>query len=142
MVNSGTKSNWCLVTTDVCQESIGFILLVLTQMDWSVLSASLQVAQNCWSGVVHSLEARVDILVEQDITEQCPGRSLMTEQGTKKPKCFYVTLQCQFLGSFSEALSRLVSAHTNNSSDRNTSTLSLLFSFQVVIFIYSPISFC
>lgn len=97
MVNSGTKSSWCLVTTDVSPESIGFILLVLTQTEWSQNSASLQVAQNCWSGVVDSLEARADILMELDTTEQCPGRSLMTEQGTKQPKCFYVTLQCQKL---------------------------------------------
>lgn len=31
-VNSGTKSNWCLVTSDVSQESIVFMLLFWTQM--------------------------------------------------------------------------------------------------------------
>lgn len=51
----------------------------------------LQVAQNCKSGVFGSLQARVDILMEIHTTEQCPGRSLTTEQGTKQHKCFYAT---------------------------------------------------
>lgn len=53
--------------------------------------SSLRVAQNCWSGVADSLQAGVDILMEMHTTEQCPGRGLMTEQGTKQRKCFYVT---------------------------------------------------
>lgn len=101
----------------------------------------LQVTQNCWSGVVDSLQARADVLRGMDTMEQRPGRSLVTEQGTKQCKCSYVALQQKLWGWFSEALSRLVSAHTNNSSDRITSTLSFLFCFQGVIFFYIPIDF-
>lgn len=79
--------------------------------------------------MIDSLQAGADIVMGMDTMEQRPGRSLMAEQGTKQRKCFYVTLQQKLLGWFSEALSRLVSAHANNSTHRNTSALSFLFCF-------------
>lgn len=114
--------------------------------------SSLQVAQNCWSGVVDSLQAKADILMDLHTMEQCPGFSLCCTAWSnvlaeaswlnKAPNSLNAfMLQHKLLGWFSEALSRHVNAHTNNSSVRHASTLSSLFCFQVVIFIYTPTAF-
>lgn len=92
MVNSGTKFSWCLVTIDVSQAYIGFMLLVLMQMEYSLRNLLIY---GGWFTASQGL----------DTMEQCPGRSLVTEQGTLQHKCFYVTLQHKLLGWFSEGLS-------------------------------------
>lgn len=44
MVNSGTKFSWFLVSIDVSQESMGFMLFVLTPFEWRVLSEACKTA--------------------------------------------------------------------------------------------------
>lgn len=46
-------------------------------MEWSALSASLQMAPNWWSGVADTLAARAAILMDLDSMETWPDRNLM-----------------------------------------------------------------